>query len=129
MFNRFTIKSHTLIILSTVYFGFLLNLSFWRFVFEHVAISNFSLGLFCVSLIFFILVPLYLIFNMVILPKIAKPILAVLLLISSATNYLMYKFGIYIDKDMMQNVFETNTREALNLVTGSLILWVFVTGV
>ena len=58
-----------------------------------------------------------------------KPITIFLLITSSATNYMMYKMGIRIDTSMIRNVFETNTREALDLITFSSFLWVFITGI
>lgn len=41
----------------------------------------------------------------------------------------MFNLGVYIDTDMIRNVFETNVREARDLMTWSGFVWVFVTGV
>ncbi|MDR2902502.1 MAG: phosphoethanolamine--lipid A transferase [Lactobacillales bacterium] len=124
-----SIKSIPLIFLLTFYFSSVLNLSFWRFVYEKIPLEDTGNWLFLFSLIIFIAAPLFLFFNLIVCKYIAKPLLAFFLLASSSANYYMFTFGIYIDKDMIRNVFETNTREALDLVTLSGFLWVFLTGV
>ncbi len=129
IFKHFKISAAKLILFSTLYFGFVLNISFWQYVVKNVECTNFHVFLFTVSLFFFILVPLYLLFSLVVVPKVAKPLLITLLIICAATNYMMFHYGVYINKDMIQNVFETNSREASDLLTPSLMLWVFVTGV
>jgi lipid A ethanolaminephosphotransferase len=62
-------------------------------------------------------------------PYIGKPVVMVLLLISSFANYAMYHYGIYIDSDMIRNVMETHPGEALDLFTFSAFLWVLVLGI
>ncbi|MCL2469019.1 MAG: phosphoethanolamine--lipid A transferase [Alphaproteobacteria bacterium] len=123
------IKSHLFIILMTFYFGFCLNLAFWRYIHENLAVTNTQTALFAVSLVFFILIPLYVFFNLVVVPFFAKTLTVILLLISSAANYWMVHYGIFIDPDMVRNVFETNRREALDLITWSFLFWFGLTGV
>lgn len=123
------LKSSNLIFFAALYFSFVLNFSFWRHIFRIVDINSISVAVFTVSLLFFIFVPLYLIFSLIIVPYAAKPLLILLLLISSTTNYVMFRYGVLIDADMIRNAFETNTREAMDLVTVSSCLWVFLTGV
>lgn len=127
--SKLNIGSEWLILWATLYFGFVLNLAFWSFVFRTVEMTNFSLAIFGFSLFLFVLSPLYCFFNFTFVPYIGKPLMIFLLLISSTTNYLMISYGVYIDKEMIRNVFETNSREALDLVTVSGVLWVFITGV
>ncbi len=84
---------------------------------------------FALSLIVFIGGPLLLIFNLIVVPRVGKVLLSVLLMTCAATNFMMLKYGVYIDKNMIQNVFETNVREASDLITPSLLFWVGLTGV
>ena len=126
--SNLEIQSHWLILLASLYFTFILNCSFWRFAFNTVEITNFSVFVFALSLPVFVFAPLYIFFNLIVTTYTAKPLLIFFILISSATNYLMYNLGVYIDSDMVRNVFETNTREALDLVTFSGLIWVFLTG-
>jgi len=48
---------------------------------------------------------------------IVKPVLIALVLTASAAGYFIAAYGIVIDKAMIQNVFETDTREAVELVS------------
>ncbi len=127
--SKLTIKSHWFILLISLYFGLVLNSAFWRFAIKTIEITDFNLFVFAVSLIFFIVTPLYVFSNLIVMPYVGKPLVIFFLLTSSVTNYVMYNLGVYIDTDMVTNVFETNTREALDLVTFTGFLWVSITGV
>ena len=126
--QNLVIKSDSFILLTSLYFAFVLNSSFWRFIFNNVEITNFSVFVFVLSLPVFVFVPMYALFNLIIQPYIGKPLLIFFLLVSSATNYFMYDLGVYIDADMVRNAFETNTREAFDLISFSGLTWLFVTG-
>jgi lipid A ethanolaminephosphotransferase len=122
-------KSYWFIFMISLYFSFVLNISFWRFMADNIEITNFGTIWFALSLPFFIFVPLYIVFNIFLTPYLAKPISISLLLISSAANYFMYAYGVYIDSDMITNVFETTARETFDLTTLSFFVSVFITGV
>lgn len=123
---KFKIGSQTLILVSTLYFTFGLNWALWRYFYDKVSFDN---PLFCLALPILLCLPLFLFFNLVIVPKLAKPLLITFLLLSSATNHLMYNLGVYIDKDMIRNAVETNVREASDFFTLTGFLWVLATGV
>ncbi len=123
----FQISSQKLILAAALYFGIVLNMGFWRFIYEHASFDDWSTGLFLLSLPFFLVIPLLILFSLIIVPYLAKPILIALLCISAAANYAMFKLGIFIDAEMYQNIVETNTREATDLITGSFLVWFFVT--
>ncbi|HBT12485.1 MAG TPA: phosphoethanolamine transferase EptA, partial [Erwinia persicina] len=69
-----------------------------------------------------------LIFNVVALPWIRKPLLLVLIIASAAANYFMYSFGTVIDTNMIQNVFETDLQEATALFSIKYMLWMLLLG-
>ncbi len=60
---------------------------------------------------------------------IAKPVLIALVLVASAASYFTMVYGIVIDKAMVQNVFETDTREAVELLNWGLITKIGMFGV
>ena len=122
-------KSTTLIVILTLYFSVILNLSFWRFIYHNMDITGFRTFCFFVSLFFFIAIPLFLLFNLICVKIIGKPFIIVLLLSCSFTNFMMFNYGVFIDKHMIQNVMETNAREATDLITMSLFFWVLITGI
>ncbi|MCD2515968.1 phosphoethanolamine--lipid A transferase [Massilia sp. G4R7] len=59
---------------------------------------------------------------------VVKPVLILMLLSASAVVWFIYEYGIVIDRSMIQNVFETDTREAAELLNWRLALFVFLTG-
>ncbi len=127
--RRFHIDSRWLIALAACYFTTVLNLGLWRYIANHLAITGVNMFFFGISLPVLIFTALYLVFNLLVLPYIGKPLLILLLIISSAANYFIFSFGIFIDSYMIRNVFETNTREALDLITPGSLLWIFFGGV
>ena len=60
---------------------------------------------------------------------IAKPVLIALVLTASIASYFIATYGILIDKAMIQNVFETNTREATELLSWQFLIEVGLLGV
>ena len=59
----------------TAYFAFVLNISFWRFVFRTVEIDSLGAVIFIISVPVVMFVLLYIIFNLIVVPYIAKPAL------------------------------------------------------
>ena len=127
--KKLTISSSKLILILTIYFSTVLNMSFWRYIYNNLDITNFRVACFAFSIFFLIAIPLFVLFNLTIIKKFAKPFIVFLLLLSSFTNFMMFKYGVYINSDMIQTVMETNVKEATDLITVSLVLWVFITGV
>lgn len=126
---RFHLDSRWLPLLAALYFTTVLNLGLWRYIAIHLEITGIRTFLFGISIPVVIFSALYLVFNLILLPYIAKPILILLLTIGSAANYFMFEYGIFIDSGMIRNVMETNTREAFDLITLRFIIWVTLGGI
>lgn len=125
---QWQLSSTGLILWLAAYFGFALNLGFWRFIVERIEITNGAMLWFAVSLPVFVFVVFVWFFSLLLLKPVAKPLAVFLLLFSSATNYAMFKLGVFIDSEMVRNAFESNAREAGDFVTLSAFLWIFVGG-
>ncbi|WP_058909917.1 phosphoethanolamine transferase EptA [Entomohabitans teleogrylli] len=69
------------------------------------------------------------IFNIINLPLLRKPVLVILLIGCAAVNYFMSAYGAVIDRNMMVNVFETNSQEATALITPQLLIWLLAGGI
>ena len=104
------------------------NLNFWS-VFVH-AVGGFSLsrlpllvGSFAIVVLLFyaLLTPFSFRF-------VAKPAIIVFLLVASASSWFINEYGIVIDKAIIQSIFETDTREAAELLNWRLVLFVLLTG-
>lgn len=84
--------------------------------------------------IFALTVPLVLfcgwviVFSILNIPLIRKPLLVMLTLGCAAATWFMFTYGAVIDQNMMVNVFETNSQEATALITPQLLLWLAVAG-
>jgi lipid A ethanolaminephosphotransferase len=123
------ISSTNLIWLLTCYFASVLDISFWHYIWQNIVFDGFMLYVFAFSLIFFIFIPLFLLFNLITLPYIFKPLTTLLLLCSAATNYYMLKFNVFVDSNMMRNVAETNMRETLELLNTTFWLYFTFSGI
>ena len=68
------------------------------------------------------------VFSVLNIPMIRKPLLVLLTLGCAGATYFMFTYGAVIDQNMMVNVFETNSQEATALVTPQLLLWLAIAG-
>lgn len=86
------------------------------------------------DMIFALTVPLVLfcgwviVFSLLNIPLIRKPLLVLLTLGCAAATWFMFTYGAVIDQNMMVNVFETNSQEATALITPQLVMWLVVAG-
>jgi lipid A ethanolaminephosphotransferase len=72
---------------------------------------------------------MYIIINVLMVPLLGKFIISLLMITSAVSSYMMYSYGVYVDSDMIRNVFETNAKEAADLVTIWVVLWTFFLGI
>ncbi|CNH57200.1 phosphoethanolamine transferase EptA [Yersinia pekkanenii] len=72
---------------------------------------------------------LNIIFSLLAVPLLRKPIVILLLLGSAAANGFMFSYGAVIDANMMQNTFETHSQVATALFTPRMALWLLVSGI
>ncbi len=110
---RFSIGAIPLCLLAALFFVVTGNQQFWSQCFSFFSPLNalnllmlLSLLNVTVSLIFFLL-------SLIALPYLFRPLLTLVLLGNAAAAYFMNGYGILIDRDMLQNVFEPNPAEAL----------------
>jgi lipid A ethanolaminephosphotransferase len=59
---------------------------------------------------------------------VAKPVLIMLVISAASASYFIANYGIVIDKAMIQNVFETDTREAAELFSWNMVFTVGLLG-
>lgn len=126
--KKWNLSSHRLTAVLALYFMLALNISFWRFVFTHADTGGAASYVFLLSVPFLIFTLLYVSFSVLLLPYIGKPLFFLLLVISAATNYLMYQFGVFIDADMIRNTFETHPGEVKDLITPKSVTWLTLLG-
>ncbi|WP_371867926.1 phosphoethanolamine transferase [Pseudoduganella rivuli] len=105
------------------------NQAFWqRFL---MATGGFSFGNLPLLVATFAL--LVLVFNaclsLINFKPVIKPVVMLLLVVTSAAAYFMNQYGVQIDKAMVQNVVETDTREAAELLSAKMIATIVLLGI
>lgn len=127
--KQHAISSSKVITLIAVWFLVALNFSFWHFIFSKITFSNVSEVTFVSSIFLLLFSIFYYAISVLFVPYVGKPLFILLFIISGATNYLMYQFGVFIDADMIRNTFETHPGEVMGLITPRSIAWLFVGGI
>jgi lipid A ethanolaminephosphotransferase len=117
-----TISAPALLWLCSIYIVLADNQYFWNSILKLVDISiwsgiSFGLGVFAILTCIFSVI-----FHVFSAKVILKPVLILLLILSAGVGYFQTKYGIIIDKSMIQNVVETDYKEATELISLSLLL-------
>lgn len=112
------LSQESLILLTSLFFTLFSNLSFWqRALPAPLAQWKFALSLFLV-----VTAVHALLLGLVVNRWVAKPLLSLLLLVTSVAAYYMHAYGIYLNTDMMRNVLQTDGRESSELLSAGLLL-------
>ena len=125
--NSIAIPSWVYIILSSLFITVTYNLPIFYFLFNQLNAFEPSLQFKIVALSFMMNLILVSLFSF---KRLLKGWLLILITISAFSSYFMMKYGILIDKDMLQNVVETDWNETQGLIgTGlffHLVLFLFI---
>ncbi|HRN61079.1 MAG TPA: phosphoethanolamine--lipid A transferase [Luteimonas sp.] len=106
---------------ASLYFAVFCNIPFWRAVLATGALSGASgvLAGACLFVLVFALQAFLL--GLLLHGRLAKPVLALLLLLAASAAHYSRTYGTYFDSDMVRNVLHTDTREAGELLTWGLL--------
>lgn len=101
------------------------NLRFWQEAAAAMWHPSMVSALFMASLFVFVLFAQTLL--LLFLPrKLLRPIVCVLFIIAALVAYFSDTYGVFMDKDMLRNVFATDTAEVSGLITGKLFAYVLL---
>lgn len=120
----------TLTALVSLWCLLLLNLPLWSYLLEIRPVGEWRDAMFIAS--FFLLAGLatnLFLTPLTLIRSLAKPMLAVVLVLAASTSYFVDVYGVLIDKAMIRNVLETNATESFELLTGRMLLQVGLLGV
>ena len=112
-----------------LYIVAVLNLPFWKLFLGTVAPNSVSEWAFVAATAVGLLALLNAILLSFALRPVFRIVLAVLLPVTAAASYFMHEYGVVIDVNMVRNVFETDSREAGDLISTRMALAVGVLGV
>ncbi len=122
------IRSEIAVVCVAAFFLFVLNVAFWRQFIGALEPLDTHEWLFvaAIAVVSFALLSLF--FGVLVIPYVFKPAVTVFLLLTSVAAYFINEYGIVIDAEMIRNIAHTDTREAYDLLTGKLFLYVFCLG-
>ncbi|TEW54690.1 phosphoethanolamine--lipid A transferase [Psychromonas sp. RZ22] len=123
--KKFPLYVSTVIFIVSAYFAVVFNHPIIQKVYE---LSHYDLPLYFASHLL-MLSAFIIIFSLLAWPYLFKIIVIPLILLSALAFYASVTYNIMFDYDMMENIFETNTGEALSYVNLSSILAFLVLGV
>jgi len=120
--TRPRLRHDVLTLLASALLASAYNLTFWRSFAAAtggLALPNLPLLAGCFLLIVFLFNAVLMLFSF---RFVLKPLLVVLFVTTALTAYFMSHYGVQIDKAMIQNVFETDVREAGELLSVQMVL-------
>ena len=118
---RPVVTTEALALGASLYFAVAGNLPFWRAVFATGALAGGSGARAAACLLVLVFALQAFLFCILLHGRLAKPVLAVLLLAGAAANHYMVAYGVFFDTDMVRNVLHTDAREAGELLGWSLL--------
>jgi lipid A ethanolaminephosphotransferase len=111
-----------------LYYTFVLNYPFLSgFIKAIIALEHYNV-LFLISVPFLLIALLILVFSLFSVRYLFKPAIILITIISAQVFYAGLSYGVVFDYGMIQNVFETNSAEALSYLNIVSILFFVVTG-
>lgn len=122
------ISVNNLIIISALFLVLFDNISFFRNVVEVYPVSWNNIG-FLISLAVGLMCVIIILLALVSSKYTLKPILILTFLVSSVAAYFMNNYNVIIDHTMIQNVFSTNVKEAVELISIKMILYFLCLGI
>lgn len=117
-----------LTLLAAWFFITFTNLSFWQAAINAIGTDSTHKVLFLATLYLLLITWLNQILSLLLLPWLFKPLLSILLIGAAATAYFMDSYGIVIDREMVRNTLMTDPREAGELLSIQLGLYLFLLG-
>ncbi|BBT80178.1 phosphoethanolamine transferase [Aeromonas veronii] len=123
------IKIVPFILLLALVFAFLQNWPILLHFYEILAnLEHFKLG-FAISIPILLVAALNFVFMPFSVRYLVKPFFAFLFITGSIVSYTMMKYRVLFDRDMIQNIFETNQSEAYSYINLPIVAWVLLAGV
>ncbi|MGL4674802.1 MAG: phosphoethanolamine transferase domain-containing protein, partial [Wohlfahrtiimonas sp.] len=102
------------------------NIAFWAEFGRLMTFDSARSYIFTISVSLVLCSGLVIILSLLLWSRLTYPMLAVLLVLSTLFNYYSYHYQIYMDRDMLINVIETNTLEVYDLVSFKMLGWLII---
>ncbi|MDS9990033.1 MAG: phosphoethanolamine transferase [Xylella fastidiosa subsp. multiplex] len=112
------VSTESVVLCTSLFFALACNTMFWR---SAMSTASGSIG-FVLSLLTLLVTVHALLLGLVVWRWSAKPLLTLLFVITAFATYYMNSYSVYLDADMLRNVFNTDHKESRELITSALIL-------
>lgn len=126
--NKFTLSINQVLSFSTLFILLAYNQSFWTSLIEVVNPSKSSDILFLTGVFFLLFFVIFSLLSIISGKRTAKLFISIIFIASAITSYFMDSLGTIFDSIMIQNMMETDTHEALELINATLITHVVIFG-
>jgi lipid A ethanolaminephosphotransferase len=123
------VDATTLNLAAAAYLVFCLNGPFWRAVSSKLGPETAQNILLLGATGLFLLLIFNILFSAFSFKPIHKPLLITIIILAAFSGYFMESYGIVVDKQMIVNLLETDSREAMEQVTWPLFRHLFLMGV
>lgn len=127
----FAVPAWLLAAVVALYILLVLNRSLWAEVHDALAASRGATGFGMLGVAVYgrLIANLVLTLALVTWPRIGKPLLALLILVSAASAYYAQSFGVRLNEEIVQSIFETQRAEAMAMITPGAVGWIALFGV
>ena len=126
-FNISSLKLFNLFV--SIFIVLFLNIPLWSFLYKLSVTDNLIPISFLLSFFIALICFIYVGISLFTFPYIHKIFLSFILICSALAQYFMLKYGVIIDSYMIQNVFETDFKESLELVSYNMVLNILFLGI
>jgi lipid A ethanolaminephosphotransferase len=127
LFSR-PLRAEWLAVILAVLLVVLFNASFWQRLYTIVSPLD-AHGVKMLGLAFVLLTAFFsLLLQLLVWPKVGKPLLIALLLTTAGVSYFMSQYGVLIDMNMVRNAVQTDGAEVRDLITLKMVLTVLLLG-
>ncbi len=127
--SKTKLKPWQLHVLASVFLLLIYNMPFWSELKSIINPLDFSGWLFMGSVALLLLTLINLLLNLLCYRFTYKVIYVFVFIGSSMALYFIQQYNIIIDRDMVQNVIETNPSEAFDFVNSTLFIYLFLLGI
>ncbi len=122
-----TFRSEYVILFFSLFLVVGYNQSLWHGIFQTHNEFSFHNALFLSSVAFFLTAIINFLLNLIAVKQLLKPVLITIVIGSALASFFMDSYGVLIDSSMLQNVYETDSHEATELLSFAfaqhLIVW------
>lgn len=126
--SSWAMSSTKFTLICTIVFIAFFNSAFFNALHTALPVQDFKSGLFFASVTLLSGAVTALVLSLITLPYIAKPFMVFLFFAAASVAYFMNTYGIVIHQNMIQNTFETDTKEAAGLFNTTLLMYVVILG-